>query len=348
MLRRTLLACLLIYLHTSTLSAQRRTPSAPPNTGSSMATPSQGTELEVHVSLPGDRPVQESIHVVLESGGGKQLADGFTNQDGIAVFHSVRTGNYRLRLTGMEILETRTDNITIYRGEAIHMEQIRVSPKNPELSSPGGTVSASELNIPKKARKEMDKGVEALAKGDLAQANERLEKAIRIYPEYAQAWNNLGVVKIRANDPEAAKTAWEHAIAADNKLSPAYLNLARLAIAQKRMADAEDLIRRALAPDPQEPSALLLLSTAKAMNGEWDEALASARRIPATADHRQFAEAHRIAAEALVALGQPANAITEYKTYLRNYPDSPHANQVRQRMSRAEGMMQAQANPDQH
>jgi tetratricopeptide (TPR) repeat protein len=329
------LSVLLLVLLCSSISLAQRS-SVPP----------QSSQLEVHVITSGNRSAQGIIQVVLENEAGKQVTDAVTNHEGIAVFQSVRPGNYRLRIEGVGIIAARTESVTVSPGEGKHVEYVRVSSKTD--GTLGRSVSVADMKIPEEARKEMDMGVEAIEKSELTSATEHLQKAIQLYPEYSRAWNNLGVAKMKAGDKQGARAAWEHAVAADDKLSVAYLNLARIAISEKRPADAEELIRKALITDPEDPWALLLMSTANAMNGQWPEALTNARKVRTESDPKKFAEAHRIAGEALVNLGQPENALLEYATYLRDYPDSPQAEHIRQQIATATELAQTKANSNHH
>jgi tetratricopeptide (TPR) repeat protein len=332
----------LVSIVPSFLSAQRTNPNS---SGPSSITPSQGTELQIHVVWPNDHPLQEVIQLQLQNGSGVPVADGFTNTEGIAVFHSVRTGTYRLRVSGINIVETTTENITVFRNEAVHMEYVRVARRggSPDNTAQGGMVSATDMNIPEKARKEMDAAMDAMQKNDMAGATEHLNKAVQIYPQYARAWNNLAVIRMKAGDKTGARAAWELAIAADDKLAPAYLNLARIAISDQQLVDAEKLIEKALASDPSNASALFLMATAQAMNGQWADALVSARKVHNIADHKHFADAHRIAAEALIQLHHPQDALAEYDAYLKENPESAHADQVREAMSRLQADLQVMA-----
>ena len=326
------------------VSPAQRTGTNPITSGTDAVVSSQGTELQVHVVFSGDHPVREIVHLQLQNASGIPVADGFSNQEGIAVFHSVRVGNYRLRVYGGSIVETTTDNISVYRNEGVAIEYVRVSPRkatDDKGTVPNGMVSTSDINIPEKARKEMDKGMEAFEKGDLSGATDRLNKAIQIYPEYARAWNNLGVVRMRAGDKAGAKTAWEHAVAADDKLAPAFLNLARIAISEKQPAQAEAYLQKAIPSDPNNPSMLILLCTAQAMNGEWTAALETAHKIHSLPDHQHYSDAHRIAAEASLQLNQPQEALAEYAMFLQESPESPHAQQVRDSVIRIQTRMQA-------
>ena len=86
---------------------------------------------------------------------------------------------------------------------------------NPTKSS-GATVSASDLKVPKKASKEFDKATKLIAKQDWQAAIDQLNKALALYPDYAEAYNNLGVVYAHLGDPNKEREALQKAVAADN------------------------------------------------------------------------------------------------------------------------------------
>src|SRR6185369_8624380 len=100
------IALLMIIAIPNHCLAQRTGSTNPITSGSDTVVSAQGTELQVHVVMSGDRPVREIVHLQLQNSSGIPVADGFTNQEGIAVFHSVRVGSYRLRAYGGSIVET--------------------------------------------------------------------------------------------------------------------------------------------------------------------------------------------------------------------------------------------------
>ena len=76
-------------------------------------------------------------------------------------------------------------------------------------------VSVADFRIPARARKEFQKANDLLAKQNLTQALQRVNKAIAIYPAYAVAYNNLGVICGRLGDQEREREAYEKAISID-------------------------------------------------------------------------------------------------------------------------------------
>src|SRR5579885_1888611 len=63
-----------------------------------------------------------------------------------------------------------------------------------QQGSPNGTVSVRELGVPRKANHELLLGQKAFQKSDYSAAEKHLRKALNIYPAYAAAHNDLGVI----------------------------------------------------------------------------------------------------------------------------------------------------------
>jgi tetratricopeptide (TPR) repeat protein len=303
------------------------------NTG--MGNEYQPAELQVRISwAQNERPLEESLHVQLLNATNVPVQDTFSTRDGTVTFHAVSPGNYHLKVDGPEIEEMVTPTFSIYDRERMHNEWVHVVPKKDANGNgaPGGMVSAAELNIPPKAKSEMDKGMEAFEQGDLKKAKAKLEKALEIYPKYSRAWNNLAVVRMKENDKAGAKEAWIKSVEADNKFVPGYLNLARFSMMEKDKQATEDYLNKALAIDPNNTETLVLLSREELLSQQYDKALAHARKVHGL-PHEHYADVHLIAGEALLHENQNAAAVQEYETYLKEYPDSPNAGKVRAAMA---------------
>src|SRR6185312_1888514 len=110
----------------------------------------------------------------------------------------VSSGNtYRARISGQGI-ETTSEDFFIMGGSQIHTENINVKLKSPasrqDSAESSPMVSLTEMNAPTKARDEMQKGMDALSKGDNAKAEQHFEKAAAVYPQYARAYVGQGLV----------------------------------------------------------------------------------------------------------------------------------------------------------
>jgi tetratricopeptide (TPR) repeat protein len=185
--------------------------------------------------------------------------------DGSFQMRDIRAGSYTLRVTTLH-------------GDLIHQEMVSVIPQTGPLTvrlraptgrpSAPGTVSVTQLRHPpaRKAFQAMASAQRFSESGQTGKAVEELEKAIRISPEYADAYNNLAVQHIRLGRFEEACAELSHAIAI---AGPNPLLLANLAFVQcqlNRIPEAAASARAALRLDAGSPPANLILGSILALD----------------------------------------------------------------------------------
>ena len=200
-------------------------------------------------------------------------------------------------------------------------------------------VSANDLNVPEKARKEVDKANEAMAMHNWKKSLEHLNKAIALDPQYATAYNNLGVLYGKMNDIPQEEEALKKAVALDEHFAPALLNYGKLCLRQKDVTKAEALFQKASTSEPDNPETLMLLAYSEYMNHHFDAAISSAQRAHSAAhDHPSFV--HYIAARAYQQQNQQQKALVEFQAFLKEEPKGPRADHVRGDIVRIQGASQ--------
>jgi tetratricopeptide (TPR) repeat protein len=297
---------------------------------------SSDIELRIKISFDNDRPVGTPLRVQLLNGSENMVADTFSDGTGQAVFRSIRGGNYKVRVSGVGILETTSESFTIDPRDRFQVQYVHVSPAATTAEANGGQnkpISAAELNVPEKARKEFDRGTEAMGKSRWEEAEKHFEKATEIYPRYASAFNNLGVVAINRNNPPAAREYFQQAISLDDHLASAYLNISKLDYNEHRVKEAQTPLAKTLALDPMNVEAMLLMAATQLATGGFEEAITYAHKIH-TLPHQKFAISHIIAARACEQSKKISQAIGEYQLYLQEAPQSPLAPGARDAMAR--------------
>jgi tetratricopeptide (TPR) repeat protein len=192
-------------------------------------------------------------------------------------------------------------------------------------------VAVVDLKVPRNARREFDKANEFMAKQNWTKAIEKLHQATTIYPDYADAYNNLAVVYGHLGDQIRAREALEKAINVNDHLVLAYVNLARMKIAMKDFPGAEILLQEASTLDPTDVITLTLLAYAQLMDQRPDEAIATCYK----AHSRPHAPAlvHRIAARALERKNQMIDAIAELQLFLNEEQLGPSAESARKELA---------------
>ncbi|MEO5935611.1 MAG: tetratricopeptide repeat protein, partial [Terriglobales bacterium] len=250
--------------------------------GSSISSPASGSIAGVTATtrggggrpgLGGDSASSLQIRVQLQDGFGDVVDERNPDRQGLVTFRVRNGSTYRLRVFGPEIEETWVERVEPNRGDRYMSVTLQRKGVKPILASPStATVPAIRLAIPSNAQKEFDKGAEALADGNLKKARQQFEKAIELYPQYDQAYNNLGVVYMQSEQPDEGRKAFEKALALNDSFSRAYINLAKIELGAKNFARANQLLQKALVGDPLNPQGLFLGVQAGVFSGQPDVA----------------------------------------------------------------------------
>ena len=295
---------------------------------------SSPVQLDITVVYTNEQPLTVPVRVQLVYLANMVTVDErFTDSAGRITFGSVLPGNYSANVTGAGILNT-SENIEVQAHKTTHsVIHVREAEKADNNKGPGGTVTVANLNIPEKARKELDNGAEAMDHGDLAGAVKHFEKAAKIYPNYASAFNNLGVIAAQQKHFETARTYFEKAVSLDDHFPDAYLNLSKLDLNQQKFQDAKQPLARVLAMEPNNLGALLMMATCELITGQNESAIAYARKIHEL-PHEKFAASHLVAARALEASHHPDQAIEEYRIFLQEAPSSEFTHSAQEALAR--------------
>jgi tetratricopeptide (TPR) repeat protein len=293
-------------------------------------------DLLVTVRTSEERSVESQIQVDLLGPQGRLATLHIVGAEP-ARFRVLNGRTYGLTVSGLGIETVTTSYFEIHSLELMHTETVHVKPQEQTLAGelpPGSpTISVTEMNAPKKASAEMKKGLDAYAKGDMEKAAEHFEKAVAEYSRYARAYDMLGVIAIKRADRSKARELFSKAIQADDSFSPAYVDLARMDLQDQDYAGSESLMAKVIAVSPFMPDAVALLASTEFANKEYDKALADVQRTHGLRNHEQFAEVHIMAGKVLSMQNHPEAAITQFRLFLTEKPDSPEAEGVRKALA---------------
>lgn len=294
--------------------------------------------LSISFYLPMGR-IPQATQVELVNGYGTPVGQNVLDDSGQVHFMVAPNANYTIRVSGPGVA-TQSYNITIQPFDTGHTERLALTPAEPgsaqsHVTGKHATVSVLDLNSPPKARKEFGSGAEALKAKNWSEARKHYEKAIEIYPQFVTAYNDLGVTLIKLGEREKARENLNHAIQLDPKYARPCVNLARMDAADNNYVEAEELLKKAIESEPDNAEALFLLSNAQLQNGHYADAIASARKVHALA-HQGFEGAHVVCAMALAAQNHNNEAAEEYRTFLKEAPDSSMARQARANLAAIE------------
>ncbi|MEO6120460.1 MAG: tetratricopeptide repeat protein [Terriglobales bacterium] len=279
-------------------------------------------DLVVKVTYDSGRAVAEQTRVQLLGGSGVPQAELNTRGQGEVRFHGVGYGTFRIRVSGPDIEEKTSESFNIDPRDNTHMEFVTVTRKPGAETSAQGSISASQLNIPDRAASEFEKGMKALKKREMDEAEKRFSKATELYPQYAAAISHLGVIAMQRGKLQEGQEFFVKALTVDPQYPPAYLNLAKIRIAEKKYDEAVRLLTKATALEPAGGETLALLTMVEYESNRLPDAVAHARQVHSLPDHGKYAFTHYIAGKALEAQQRPTDAMVEYRLFLKEAPES--------------------------
>ncbi len=201
----------------------------------------------------------------------------------------------------------------------------------------GATVSATSLSAPKEAKKAYDKGHRAVANNKLPEAQQNLEKAVQLDPQYAAAWQDLGWVYAQQNQLDKARNAFTESLAADGMFVPAYVGLSSVAVRESRWGEAADFSARATQLDGVDfPAAFYYNSLANYRLGNLEQAEKSARKAETLGAQHSFPLVSLLLGVMLANRQDYADAAEQLRSYLKAAPTAPNAEKVRQQLAELE------------
>jgi len=202
-----------------------------------------------------------------------------------------------------------------------------------------GMVSVASMQVPAKARKEYEKGSEALEKGSLADAEKLLRKAIEEYPKFAEAWLRLGDLEQRRKNMEGATSDFQEAINADPNFALPYLRMAFLSAVASNWEQTHKLTERLLALDPINfPLGYYYNAVAEFNLNHLPQAETNALRAESLDKLHSEPRVKLLLASIYTAKGAPAAAADHYRAYLKLVPDGPLNERVKADLAKTEAM----------
>jgi tetratricopeptide (TPR) repeat protein len=210
----------------------------------------------------------------------------------------------------------------------------------------GLTISATSLAAPKDAKKAFDKGREALKKNKIDEAEKQFSKAVELYPKYAAAWNQLGMVQDHKKDYEAARKSFSEALAADSKFISPYDGLAQLAARENKWEEVADVTDRMIRLNPVDfPRAYFLNSVAKLNLGKLDAAEESVNHLIQMDPQHRYAKAEHVLGVILAQKNDYDGAATHIRKFLELAPPGADLELAKKQLAQLEQSLAAKQPP---
>jgi tetratricopeptide (TPR) repeat protein len=256
---------------------------------------------------------------------GRTLATTYTYGNGNFELRDVPKGQFEIVATsGLHEARARLD----YPGAG------EVNLRLPLEASADGSVgsktsvSMSQMKVPGKARKLFQKAMDAFRMAKLDDAYSFVQKALGLYPDYAQALTLRGVMNLQRGNTQSAEPDLQKAVELDYSDDMSFVALASLYNTEGKFDKALQILDRGMSVHPNSWQALLEKARAEVGTHQYDDAL---KTIAKAQNYAPPAAAylHLFRAQALLGQRNVPGAITEIQTYLAKEPQGENAEVAR-------------------
>jgi len=249
----------------------------------------------------------------------------YTAVDGTYELTSIPIGEYTV-IAHIGMQETRE---SVYVSGGRTWLNLQFSSQSNTDHNQDATVSAAQLRVPRKAYNLLEKAQNAINKGKLNDVASYIEKALAIYPQYADAFTLRAALKLQDNREQEALSDAEKAVEYDPNYGRAYVVLGSVYSSMREFDLAIRTLNRGIAIEPNAWQGYYELSKAFLRKGDCLESLRQAERASRLSP-TIYPPVHIVKAYSFIGLGNSAAAITEFKNYLKQEPNGPMSQQVRQ------------------
>jgi tetratricopeptide (TPR) repeat protein len=217
---------------------------------------------------------------------------------------------------------------------------------HPQTKVEGLTLSATTALAPKDAARAYQRGLEALKKNKVEDAEKDFEKAVDVYPKFADAWFQLGLVHERLARPLEARYAYAQSIAADSKFIHPYERMYLLGFKESKWREVADNSDRVLRLDPIDyPAAHYYNAIANLQLNNLEAAEKSARQSVALDTKGENPQGMYVLGVILSRKKDYTGAAESLRAYLKAAPEGKEADQARKHLADLDRMLASAARP---
>jgi tetratricopeptide (TPR) repeat protein len=205
----------------------------------------------------------------------------------------------------------------------------------------GTAVSRTTESAPANATKLFEKARAEWLEQKSGHAQQDIEKAVKIYPQFADAWYQLGVLQ-ETSDPNEARNSFSKASTADPQFVLPYERLAALFAQDEKWKDVVDNTSHALQLDPVgTPQIWYYAALANFQLGKTDAARNSATKSLAMDPQHSVPNNEQLLAVVLAQKKDYGGAVAHLRNCLTYLPAGPNADLIKQQIAKLEQLVSA-------
>ena len=289
-----------------------------------------GTSFQGQVRYENNAPAQ-FVQVELWTDGESSWRT-FATTDRSGKFHTgapCMAIQYKVEVPGFHPVWGRVD-MSIQPFRALELITLRAKPGTtiPGSEEPHSSViDARVAGIPAEAKKEFDAGQNAVNGNDFANAIPHLQKAINLYPRYAEAYQLLGVAQLQTDQGQQAESSLVKALEIEDRMPRVQYLLGVLYAKTSRADLAEKPLTRFADLDPQNPDAHFELAKVCFALSRFPDAEMHARKSIEL--NETNTGVYAVLGYALLRQNKPKDGRQAFQQFLNRDPNNPMAADVK-------------------
>lgn len=205
-------------------------------------------------------------------------------------------------------------------------------------NAPGTTISVTSMAAPKEAMRAYEKA-QKIRVAKPAEAEKELNKAVKVYPQFAAAWTLLGDIHRERGEFDAARSEYAQAITSDSQfVNPSY-GLAMIAAQEKKWDDAVRFTDQVIKLNSAAYPVVYFLNAAANYNlQKFAQAEESAKKFKALDTQHSHPDVCLLLSYLYSGRQDYAAAAREIRDYLAISPNSPDAESLKNDAKRFEDL----------
>ena len=317
-----LLCCFLSFFGPSGLAQ------GPGGGGRGRGPSAQTTTLTVSVRDSGGMPLEAPALVKLRGALENGIRIASTQDAGTAVFPGVSEGEYEVEAQCVSYQTTieRVSVAAVTASMSVFVYLPREAEANTQIQKPQG------ITVSPKLQAEIEKGLEALRKGQFEIARTHLLKGTQLAPGNPDVVYFLGVSELGLNNKDLARQDFEHALSLDPSHERALLALGELQLRSGDFSAAIVTLEKAFRKNGAGWRTHLLLASAYSKAGRLPEAETHAERAAELA-HEKGGGARLLLGEIQESEGKLTEAQHTWQELVARFPGDPYAAQAKEKLA---------------
>ena len=295
--------------------------------------------IELHgiIRYANSRQPAANIMVRLDNSNGGVAAQMLTDRDGRFLFSGLASRQYSLTVHA-EGYKDSFQMIDLLTATSDYVN-IDLAPEVVMAPRPRRTIAYIDATVPAAARKEFEKGEDALAAKKTRNAVLHFENAVQLHPTFFEAELSLGTAYMDLGQWENAEDRLRRATELNPKSPNAFFALGEVYLHHGRLAEAEKTLRNGLSLENRwwRPHfALARVYWKKSDLSNTGKQLALTLQL-----NPNLADAHFLAGDVFMRAGKPEYALAEFQEYLRLDPKGTNVAEAKEVVQRLEKQVAA-------